>query len=138
MKCNSEGQMLVAAEPDLYLLQGEQPYALNFLKGAFGLWCQLCIVIGLAVACSTYLSGVLSLLATAFIFVVGFFTDHLSELAQNRAVGGGPLRSMAQRRWPRPISSSCTRRKARRSLRATTIGHAWKRSPRSMRRSSRR
>ncbi|MBN9122663.1 MAG: ABC transporter permease [Planctomycetes bacterium] len=96
VKCESEGQMLGAAEPDLYLLQNEMPYALNFLKGMVGLWCRLCIVVGLAVAISTYLSGVLTLLATAFIFVAGFFTDHLHDLATSRNVGGGPFQSMSQ------------------------------------------
>ena len=89
--------MLGAAEPDLYLLQNELPYAFNFLKGMIGLWCRLCIVIGLAVACSTYLSGVLTLLATAVIFILGFFTDHLNDLATNRNIGGGPFQSMS--RW---------------------------------------
>jgi hypothetical protein len=96
VKCESEGQLLGAAEPDLYLLQNEMPYAVNFLKASVGLWCRLCIVIGLAVALSTYLSGILALLATALIYVVGFFTDHLHDLATNRNVGGGPLQSMSQ------------------------------------------
>ncbi len=46
MKCESEGQLLGMAEPDLYLLQNEMPYAVNFLKGMVGLWCRLCLVIG--------------------------------------------------------------------------------------------
>ena len=96
VKCESDGQLLGAAEPDLYLLRNEMPYAYNFLKGTVGLWCRLCIVVGLAVACSTYLSGVLSLLATAFIYIVGFFTEHLNELASGRSVGGGPFQSMSQ------------------------------------------
>jgi hypothetical protein len=61
-----------------------------------GLWCRLCIVIGVATAISTYLSGVLTLLATAFIYIAGFFTDHLNDLANNRSVGGGPFQSMSQ------------------------------------------
>ena len=88
--------MLGMAEPDLYLLEYEQPFALNYVKGMIGLWCWLCIVIGLAVACSTYLSGVLSLLATAVIFIFGFFTDHLNDVATNRNVGGGPFESMSR------------------------------------------
>ncbi len=96
VKCESEGQLLGAAEPDLYLLQNEMPYALNFLKSSIGLWCRLCMVIGIAVACSTYLSGVLTLLATSFVYIVGFFTDFLSELATGRSAGGGPFQSMAQ------------------------------------------
>jgi ABC-type transport system involved in multi-copper enzyme maturation permease subunit len=96
VKCESEGQMLGAAEPDLYLLRAEMPYSLNFLKASVGLWCRLCIIIGVAVALSTYLSGILSLLVTALIFGTGFFTDHLSDLANNRNVGGGPFQSMSQ------------------------------------------
>jgi hypothetical protein len=96
VKCESDGQLLGVAEPDLYLLQNEMPYAVNFLKGMVGLWCRLCIVIALAVAASTYLSGVLSLLSAAFIFIVGFFSDHLNDLATNRNIGGGPFQSMSQ------------------------------------------
>jgi ABC-type transport system involved in multi-copper enzyme maturation permease subunit len=96
VKCEDEGQMLGAAEPDLYLLQSEMPYTVNFLKGTIGLWCRLLIIIGVAVALSTYLSGVLALLLTALIYVVGFFTDHLSDLANNRNIGGGPFQSISQ------------------------------------------
>jgi hypothetical protein len=93
VKCESGGQLLGMAEPDLYLLEGNLPFSLNFVKGAIGLWCRLCIVIGLAVACSTYLSGVLSLLVTLVIFITGYFTDHLNDIAYNRNVGGGPAES---------------------------------------------
>ncbi|HJZ53667.1 MAG TPA: ABC transporter permease, partial [Gemmataceae bacterium] len=93
VKCESGGQLLGMAEPDLYLLEGNLPFSLNFVKGAVGLWCRLCIVIGLAVACSTYLSGVLSLLCTLTIFLIGYFTDHLNDLAYGRNIGGGPAES---------------------------------------------
>ncbi len=96
VKCETPGQMLGMAEPDLYLLEYEQPFAINYLKGMIGLWCRLCILVGLAVACSTYLSGVLSLLAVGLIFVAGFFTDHIRDLAANRTVGGGPFESMSR------------------------------------------
>ena len=97
VKCTSAGQMLGAAEPDLYLLQNEQPYWVNFLKSMVGLWCRLCIVVGVAVALSTYLSGILSLLATGFIFILGYFTDHLGDLARNQPGGvPGPFRSLSQ------------------------------------------
>jgi hypothetical protein len=95
-KCESEGQMLGAAEPDLYLLQNEIPFAVNFFKATIGLWCRLCIVLGVAIALSTYLSGVLAMLATALIYLVGFFTDHLNDLATGRSLGGGPFQSFSQ------------------------------------------
>ena len=96
VKCESDGQLLGAAQPDLYLLQNQMPYWYNYLKGMIGLWCRLCIVIGLATAISTYMSGVLTLLLTTFVFIVGFFTDHLNDLANNRNIGGGPFQSMSQ------------------------------------------
>jgi hypothetical protein len=95
VKCESEGQMLGMAEPDLYMLQRELPYEVNFFKGMIGLWCRLCLVIGVAVACSTYLSGILAFLVTAGIYVTGFFTDHLQDLATGRNIGG-PFQSMSQ------------------------------------------
>lgn len=96
VKCESPGQMLGMAEPDLYLLEYEQPFAWNYLKSMVGYWCWLCIVIGIAVACGTYLSSVLSLLATAVIFLFGFFPEHLADVAYNRNIGGGPIESMAR------------------------------------------
>ncbi len=96
VKCESGGQMLGMAEPDLYLLEAEQPFEWNYLKAMVGLWCRLCIVVALAVACSTYLSGILSFLTAGFIFLLGYFTDHLNDLAYNRNVGGGPFRSLSQ------------------------------------------
>ena len=96
VKCESPGQMLGMAEPDLYLLEYEQPFAWNYLKSMVGYWCWLCIVIGIAVACGTYLSSVLSLLATTVIFIFGFFPEHLADVAYNRNIGGGPIESMTR------------------------------------------
>ncbi|HEY3789004.1 MAG TPA: ABC transporter permease, partial [Urbifossiella sp.] len=96
VKCESGGQLLGMAEPDLYLLEANQPFTINFIKGMFGLWCRLCILIGLAIACSTYLSGVLSLLIASGIFILGYFSDHMNDLANGRNVGGGPFQTISQ------------------------------------------
>lgn len=96
VKCESGGQLLGMAEPDLYLLEYEQPFALNYAKGMIGVWCWLCIVVGLAVACGTYLSGVLSMMATAVIFIFGFFPGLITDVATNTNVGGGPFESMSR------------------------------------------
>jgi len=96
VKCESPGQLLGMAEPDLYLLEYEQPFMLNYAKGMVGVWCWAAIVIGLAVAWSTYLSSVLSLLATIVIFIFGFFPEHINDVATNRNVGGGPFESMSR------------------------------------------
>jgi hypothetical protein len=96
VKCETPGQMLGMAEGDLYLLEGEQPFALNYLKSAVGLWCRVAIVIGLAVTCSTYLSGVISFLLTVFLFLAGYAAEHLQDLASGHSAVGGPFRSMNQ------------------------------------------
>ncbi|MBA4066922.1 MAG: hypothetical protein C0501_25090 [Isosphaera sp.] len=96
VKCESPGQLLGVAQADLYLLEYEQPFALNYLKGMVGLWCWLCILIGLAVVWGTYLSGVLCLVVALVLFASGFFTDHVRDLAQGRSVGGGPFESMSR------------------------------------------
>ena len=96
VKCESPGQLLGMAEPDLYLLEANQPFSVNFVKGMIGVWCRLCIVIGLAIAASTYLSGVLSLLLTSMIFLLGYATDHLNDLATSRNMGGGPFQTISQ------------------------------------------
>ncbi len=96
VKCESGGQLLGMAEPDLYLLEENQRFSVNFVKGMIGLWCRLLIIIGLAVACSTYLSGVLSLLVASMIYLVGYATDHLNDLAFNRNIGGGPFESTSR------------------------------------------
>jgi len=96
VKCEDGGQLLGMAEPDLYLLETNQPFSVNFVKGMVGVWCRLCIVIGLAIACSTYLSGVLSLLLTAMVFLLGYTSDHMNDLAKNQNVGGGPFQAVSQ------------------------------------------
>jgi hypothetical protein len=103
VRCDSEAQFLGMAKYDLYFrLDQEDPsgagnrtrFCLNFLKGSFGLWMRLCLIIGLAVAVSTYLSGVISLLTTGILFVLGFIHEFITEVALGKNVGGGPMESM--------------------------------------------
>lgn len=94
VKCNTPGQMLGMAEGDLYLLEGERTFDENYFKAAFGLWCRLCFVIGLAVTCSTYLAGIISFLAMIFIYGCGYAVDHISDMASGTSYAGGPLRAV--------------------------------------------
>jgi ABC-type transport system involved in multi-copper enzyme maturation permease subunit len=86
----SANQMLGLARRDLYVLAGQHPFWLNFFKGIAGLWFTVLLVLGLAVACSTYLSGVISLLCTGFLFGAGVFRDYVLTIASGQAMGGGP------------------------------------------------
>jgi hypothetical protein len=83
-------QMVGMARRDLYLLADERPFWANFLKGIVGKWCTHMLVLGIAVACSTYLSAMISFLCTMFLYVAGMFTDYLQQLADNQVPGGGP------------------------------------------------
>lgn len=84
-------QMLGVARRDLYILAAENSFFVNFIKGIIGLWCLMMLVLGVAVACSTYLSGVISWLCTVFLLIAGIFVTDIRELAENRSEGGGPL-----------------------------------------------
>ncbi|MCI0376167.1 MAG: ABC transporter permease [Gemmataceae bacterium] len=87
----SPTQMLGVARRDLYILAAEQPFWINFLKGILGMWCTILLVLGVAIGCSTYLSGIISWLCTVFLFGAGLFKDSIRQLAEGRSPGGGPL-----------------------------------------------
>jgi ABC-type transport system involved in multi-copper enzyme maturation permease subunit len=80
VRCDSRSQFLGVAKPDLYLQAADQPFELNYAKGWFGLWLRLCVVIGIAVACSTYLNGVVTLLVAGFLVISGFLRWFLGSI----------------------------------------------------------
>jgi len=86
-----EAQMVGVAQQDFYLVAAERPFWVNFLKGFLGMWCTHMLVLGVAIAFSTYLTSVISFLATMFLFTAGMFVDYLREVADRRLDGGGPL-----------------------------------------------
>jgi hypothetical protein len=90
------------AKNDLYLRQDESTgteralFALNFYKAAFGLWLRLALLIGIAVALSTYLSGVISMLVALLIYMGGMARGFIQEVALGKNVGGGPAEAMTR------------------------------------------
>ena len=96
VKCETPSQFIGAARYDLYFLESEGNFSLNYFKGSVGLWFRLVIALAIAVACSTYLAGVLSFLTAMFLFIGGFFLDFIHELARGMNIGGGPLESLAR------------------------------------------
>ncbi len=94
IKCQTGGQMLGVAEGDLYLLEGERKFAENYFKTSFGLWCRLCILVGIAIVLSTYLAGVIALLGAAVTFFCGYFGDHIADMATGNSSAGGPFRAV--------------------------------------------
>jgi hypothetical protein len=93
VKCEDGGQYLGVARHDFYLLAADGDFKWNFFKGAAGLWLRLCLVTGLAVALSTYLSGVISAMTTFFLYAGGGFKDFVQSLAEGKNIGGGPAES---------------------------------------------
>lgn len=71
-------------------------FAWNFFKGAFGLWLQIALVIGVAVVLSTYLNGVISLLVTLLLLFGGANRDFIESVALGKNVGGGPAEAMSR------------------------------------------
>ena len=71
-------------------------FAINFYKGAFGLWLRLCLVIGLAVAMSTYLSGVISMLVAGLLYLLGGLIGYIQSIGQGTAAGGGPMEALVR------------------------------------------
>src|SRR5262249_9373917 len=64
-------QMVGVARPDLYLLVGDRPFFLNFFKGSMCIFLIACLVLGIAVVCSTYFTGIVSMLLTALLCLGG-------------------------------------------------------------------
>ncbi len=103
VRCLSATQYLGMARYDLYLRQDDVSgsgdrlwFTVNYFKGAIGLWLRLCLVIGLAVCLSTYLSGVVSLLIVWLIYLGGIFREFIQQVALGTNVGGGPLESLVR------------------------------------------
>jgi hypothetical protein len=94
VKCQTGGQMLGVAEGDLYLLEGQRLFAENYFKNSFGLWCRLCILVGVAIVLSTYLAGVISFLGAVLTFLCGYASDHIADMATGQSAAGGPLKAV--------------------------------------------
>src|SRR5439155_14507863 len=97
VQCISKTQFLGMAKPDLYFRLDNPDggadswlFSLNFFKGAGGLWLRLCLVIGAAVALSTYLTGIISFLTTLAFYVAGMSREFIESLTEGKNVGGGP------------------------------------------------
>ncbi len=92
--CEQPTQFLGMARHDLYFVDAEGWFPINFLKGAIGIWFRLCIIIGLAVACSTYLSGVISLICALCLYAGGLGREFIENVAAGKVEGGGPMEQM--------------------------------------------
>ena len=99
LRCLEPAQYFGAAQPDLYLRASDAWFWLNFVKGYFGIWLQMLLVVGFGVMFSTFLSGPVAMIATVGVLVGGFFRDFVVKLAFGETYGGGPAES-----WVRLVS----------------------------------
>src|SRR5262249_33190627 len=102
VRCGSPSQFVGMARYDLYFRQDSPrgagdsdrlAFALNFYKGALGLWMLMCLVIGLSVFLSTELSGIITFLCVMFLLLGGLAREFVESLALKQNPGGGPLES---------------------------------------------
>jgi ABC-type transport system involved in multi-copper enzyme maturation permease subunit len=102
---SSSLQLIGVAKRDLYLLTAELPFWQNFFKGALGLWLRVLLVLGVALACSTYLSGIISLICTLVLYCGGLVSDFVADLASGRAPGGGPTEAATRILYGLPVGA---------------------------------
>lgn len=94
LRCNESGQFFGVAENDVYFLTSEGNFALNFAKAYFGIWLQMMFIISISVMFSTFLSGVISMVAVMSTIVLGSFGALIAELKAGVMAGGGPIESI--------------------------------------------
>jgi ABC-type transport system involved in multi-copper enzyme maturation permease subunit len=107
VRCISRTQFLGMARYDLYLLAREQPFWMNYYKGAIGIWFFMALVTGVAVVCSTYLSGVISWLCVGFLFTLGLglVRDFVVKVATGTNEGGGPGEAVLRLLGRQPVAA---------------------------------
>jgi hypothetical protein len=99
--CLDPTQYIGMAKYDLYF-RADDPdstneklwFSLNFFKGSMGLWLRMCLVTGIAVCLSTYLTGVISLLFTMILYMGGLVQEFIQQVAMGVNPGGGPVESL--------------------------------------------
>lgn len=102
VQCTDPGQYLGMARPDMYLLDAEGSFAINFLKGFIGIWLQMVLATTFGVMFSTFLSGPVALMATLSSIVIGFFGEFIQKVtistvnpeSLEAAQGGGPIEAL--------------------------------------------
>ncbi len=126
VKCTTRGQLLGMAEGDLYLIEGERTFGENYFKSMVGLWCLLLIVLGLAVVCSTYLTGIIGAILTGITFLAGYASEHIADIATGTNFVGGPFRAVNQLlRAEQPTAQIDPTNPLNRAVAGMDQGFAW-------------
>jgi len=91
LRCVQPAQYFGAAQADVYLRARDASFTLNFIKGYFGIWLQMVLIIGIGVLFSTFLSGPVAIIATSGALIGGVFSGFMMRLAHGEVIGGGPI-----------------------------------------------
>lgn len=96
LSCRDTSQYIGVSKADVYFRAADRVYFGNFVKGYFGIWCQMMMVVAIGVALSTFLSSPITMLGAVVVMVLGFFTAFVRELMSPDSVGGGPIESFVR------------------------------------------
>jgi hypothetical protein len=96
LKCLDRGQYFGAGEPDLYLRAREASLMVNFVKGFFGIWQQMVLIIAFGVMFSTFLSGPVAMISTFGVMIAGFAHNLLMMIANREMLGGGMIEAFVR------------------------------------------
>lgn len=114
IRCEDRSQYFGVSQGDLYVLESERPFAVNYVKGFLGIWMQMVLVICFGVAVSTRLNGPIAMLATLSYIIIGSYRDMIVGVFKSQwennplltdlfgtiqsdtevVMGGGPIESM--------------------------------------------
>ena len=96
LSCGDSQQYIGVAQPDLYFRAADAFVPLNFVKGFFGIWQQMLLVICFGVVLSTFLSGPVTMVSTMGVMIAGFCKSFLLSIGFLKELGGGPLEALVR------------------------------------------
>jgi hypothetical protein len=91
IQCSEQGQYFGMADPDVYILDADGQFWLNFIKGFVGIWLQMLLVNTFGIMFSTFLNGAVSMLATLATIAIALFRGFIIGLFSGELQGGGPV-----------------------------------------------
>ncbi|MBA63484.1 MAG: hypothetical protein CMJ76_14095 [Planctomycetaceae bacterium] len=94
VRCRDHAQFFGMAQADMYIRAPEGSFEMNFFKCYLGIWMQLILVTLFGVFFSTFLNGIVALVATLSIVVMGVSAGFIAEVQSGDAPGGGPIESL--------------------------------------------
>ncbi len=108
VRCDEPMQYFGAAQADLYLHAKDESFALNFVKGFYGIWMQMVLLLTIGVFCSTFLSGAVAMVTSLGVMAGGFFHGFLTQVANRQTYGGGPFESVVRMLTQESITGDMT------------------------------